>query len=213
MDCENLESFLDFIRNAKEVPAVERGNLEKKLIDVVTISKGDAKDENQCHGCGCETVRDEKGNVKIANGLDYYHREQLKSLFVEALEKSSLPIEAWAPVLSTEFIMKYYPYVKNKELWKQFVLDEKNPVLCPDDVNYATLPEAEKVYFYEKSNWSPWDNIDFNSPYWNATPERQQLASYASNYRIMRIMSRLGGEGGVMGFFDKVCDSSADKNS
>ncbi len=220
MDCETFESFLDFIRNTKEVPTVERGDLEKKLMDIVTLQsdKEEEEDKSQCHRCGCETVRDEKGNKKLANGPDFYHRKQLQSLFAEAVQTSKLPIEAWAPVLSTAFIMENYPYSKNKELWKQFVLDEKKRIQCPDDVNYATLPEAEKVFFYEKSNWSPFDStvsshgspgfpIDCSRYWFLQQAESARIQSYARNYELLRIMAKLGGEGGVMGFFDKVSPS------
>ena len=173
---ENLRRLFQNILNATEITYRFR-ELESLLEQYSCIAcsnnclNNDGVFCEDCYKCGCS---------KCASNCDFdcdwleghnAYKKDLEKTLLKAIEESHLGRYAWASVLSVEFIRRYFPYSKNKEIWKKYVFQDGVKEDLPKDLPWENLIDSEKYYFY-----SPQETEQRRCPY---------------NYNILRIMAGL----------------------
>ena len=177
---ENLRCLFQNIQNATEI-TYRSGELESLLEEYSCIGCSNNcqnKDEGEvfcedCYKCGCSKCATNCNfDCDWLESHDAYKKDLEKTL-VKKIQESFLGAEKWASVLSVEFIRRYFPYSKNKEIWKKYVFQDGVKEDLPKDLPWENLIDSEKYYFY-----SPQETEQRRCPY---------------NYNILRIMAGLKG--------------------
>lgn len=175
---ENLRCLFQNIQNATEI-TYRSGELESLLEEYSCIGCSNNcqnKDEGEvfcedCYKCGCSKCATNCNfDCDWLESHDAYKKDLEKTL-VKKIQESFLGAEKWASVLSVEFIRRYFPYSKNKEIWKKYVFQDGVKEDLPKDLPWENLIDSEKYYFY-----SPQETEQRRRPY---------------NYNILRIMAGL----------------------
>ena len=177
---ENLRCLFQNIQNATEI-TYRSGELESLLEEYSCIGCSNNcqnKDEGEvfcedCYKCGCSKCATNCNfDCDWLESHDAYKKDLEKTL-VKKIQESFLGAEKWASVLSVEFIRRYFPYSKNKEIWKKYVFQDGVKEDLPKDLPWENLIDSEKYHFY-----SPQETEQRRCPY---------------NYNILRIMAGLKG--------------------
>ncbi|NDG33331.1 hypothetical protein EB118_25110, partial [bacterium] len=128
---ENLRCLFQNIQNATEI-TYRSGELESLLEEYSCIGCSNNcqnKDEGEvfcedCYKCGCSKCATNCNfDCDWLESHDAYKKDLEKTL-VKKIQESFLGAEKWASVLSVEFIRRYFPYSKNKEIWKKYVFQD-----------------------------------------------------------------------------------------